>query len=113
MPYVRRAAVLLEAVLHGRGMSHETREPSLRLVLLDRALSNVDFVRRATLFDRENNVCVRSSAKYGLYWPVLIAWAAFSNVYGLQQSKRASFWPQTERVTDGLDVLLLCNALSS
>lgn len=91
VPYVRRAALLLHEVLHGSGFPDETQEPSLCWVLLDRDLSNVRFVRRASIFDRENNFYMQDSVKFGLYF----ALADFSTAYGLQKSKGASFWTRT------------------
>lgn len=89
VPYVRRAAVLLDKVLHDWKLPNEPREPSFQWVLLDRALSNVNFVRRALLFGRDNNIVRRARSECGIY----CGWVEFSTVYGLTQSQRASFWP--------------------
>lgn len=67
VPYVRRAAVLLNKVLHGGGLPDETREPSLRWVLLDYALRNFQFVQRALICGLENNSFIRAFARFGLY----------------------------------------------
>lgn len=54
VPNIRSAAVFLYKVFHGNGLSDETQKLSLRWVLLNCALSNVNFVRRASIFGRHN-----------------------------------------------------------
>lgn len=50
LPYGRRAAVLLNKVLHGGGFPDGERETSFCWVLLDHALSNIHVVRLLSIF---------------------------------------------------------------
>lgn len=76
VPYVRRLAVLLEKVLIGANLPDKARETSLWWVLLDHAFSNAHFVRRASIFSRDNNFFMRTRTKVRL----CCGWADFSTV---------------------------------
>lgn len=98
VPYVLRAALLLDTDM--------PREPSLWRVFLDRTLSNLRFMRCASLLGRDKNFVTEARSKFGLYCGL----EDFSTVPGLALSTRSSFWTTKMRVTGSFDAHQVCNA---